>query len=123
MKYLYVLDDEKAHANLVATADPHEWEVTNVVVRKGYRGGGFGSEVLKLVTADADKEGVVLLLTSGLGPGYSGGLSTEQLRAWYERHGFDAIAPGSYPGTTLMQRVPHPLVPPSGTLDAAARGL
>jgi ribosomal protein S18 acetylase RimI-like enzyme len=84
-----------------------EAEVTNVRVREGCRGKGWGANLMKQIIEDADREGVVLLLTSGLG--YDTGLRARELVAWYVRLGFDAIAVGRTPGTTIMQRVPHPV--------------
>ena len=58
--------------------------VTRINVMEQYRGQGFGTKVLDLILADADAEGVTLFLE----PSPSGGLTMDELTAWYERHGF-----------------------------------
>lgn len=61
-----------------------------------YRGQGFGTKILNMILEDADKEGVILILE----PVASGGLTNNELVAWYERHGFDW-------GTWHMRRLPQ----------------
>ena len=58
--------------------------VTRINVMERYRGLGLGSQILKEILDDADKEGVVLFIE----PSASGGLSQKELEEWYERHGF-----------------------------------
>lgn len=84
-----------------------EAEVTNVRVREGERGKGWGTYLMNAVMEDADREDKILLLTSGLG--YSTGLDARQLADWYASLGFDAVAPGRTEGTTVMQRIPRAL--------------
>lgn len=72
------------------------WVVTRINVMEKFRGQGYGTKVLDLILQDADAEGVTLFLE----PVASGGLSQEDLTAWYERHGFDW-------GTWHMKRKPR----------------
>ena len=62
-----------------------------------YRGRGIGSELLRECIADADKEGVRLLLEINA----SNGLTREQLEAWYIRHGFKEHQ--QYPGLYVRE--------------------
>jgi ribosomal protein S18 acetylase RimI-like enzyme len=52
-----------------------------------YQGKGIASELLRECVADADKESIILQLE--IVP--SGTLSYDDLRAWYERHGFSRV--------------------------------
>lgn len=58
--------------------------ITRINVMEQYRGQGLGREVLALVLADADAEGVTLALE----PVPYGPLDRDALEAWYGRHGF-----------------------------------
>lgn len=58
--------------------------ITRVNVPKEFRGNSHGTTLLKQVLEDADKEGINLFLEIS----ESDGLSYEQLKDWYERHGF-----------------------------------
>lgn len=58
--------------------------ITRINVPKKYRGQGHGTALLKECIADADKEGITLWLEIA----ESGGLSYDELEAWYKRHGF-----------------------------------
>lgn len=60
------------------------YELNRINVPAKYRGKRFGSELLKLVCAEADKQKVILRCYSMS----SGPLSNEQLDEWYTRHGF-----------------------------------
>lgn len=78
---------EGASINLMGTLPYHEnwYLVTGVSVQFRFRGRGAASRLLKQVCADADREGVTLLLSiqpDGTGLGY------EELRAFYARNGF-----------------------------------
>lgn len=74
-----------AVADLVA---PHEltpgWTITRINVPEGYRGHGYGSQLLRIVLQDADEKGLPLYLE----PQGSGPLGYDELVAWYERYGF-----------------------------------
>lgn len=90
-----------------------EYEVTRVGTAPGKRRQGYARQAMRELLADADREGAILILVSGLGADdgvpANRRLDRHELRDWYTRLGFDAISPGSYPGTTLMQRVPRPV--------------
>ncbi len=58
--------------------------ITRVNVPAPHRGKGIASELLKEVTVAADQDRVNLYLEIAA----SDGLDNDQLRAWYERHGF-----------------------------------
>lgn len=75
-----------------------EVEIQTVVTDIGYRRRGVMRALMDEVLADADREGVILLLT--VGQGYEAGMSYADLRAWYERLGFDGL------GGNRMQRMP-----------------
>lgn len=49
-----------------------------------FRGQGIATKLLKEVIADADREGVTLVLEVQA----EGGLSNEELASWYSRYGF-----------------------------------
>lgn len=109
MKRLYIRRADEGDCRItLRRLDEEEWEIQTVMTAVPCRNRGMATSLMREVMADADAESYVLLLTSGIGR--DSGLSTEQLVDWYERLGFDAIARGSYPGTTLMQRVPRVLV-------------
>lgn len=77
-----------------------ECVLNRINVPKPYRGRGFASTLLRTILADADREGVRLTL----GVDSSGGLSVQQLVAWYKRHGFVMVGPPGY-----SQMVRHPM--------------
>lgn len=58
--------------------------ITRINVPYIYRGTGVGSRLLKMITDDADKEGVSLFLE--IQP--YGEMTYDDLAAWYGRHGF-----------------------------------
>lgn len=58
--------------------------LTRINVPREYRGKGEGTDLLKRILADADRDKVTLYLE--ISP--SDGLNWEQLEAWYLRHGF-----------------------------------
>lgn len=62
--------------------------ITSVGTRM--RGQGNASRLLKTVTDEADSEGVVLYLS--VEPDGTG-LNEEELRAWYQRNGFENMDP------------------------------
>jgi GNAT superfamily N-acetyltransferase len=61
-----------------------DYVITRINVMERYRGQGLGTEILEMIFADADAEGIDLLLE----PVASGGLTQQQLIDWYTRHGF-----------------------------------
>lgn len=72
------------------------WIITRINVPEMFRGSGHGRKLLELITKDADAEKVVLFLE----PAASGGLTQEQLVAWYNRHGFKY-------SKGILRRLPH----------------
>jgi N-acetylglutamate synthase-like GNAT family acetyltransferase len=78
--------------------------LTGIEVEWKLRGRGYGTELLKQVLTDADKEGVILLL-SVASDDSDKALSNDQLQDWYERHGFYQIEGKTGNGVT-MQRLP-----------------
>jgi GNAT superfamily N-acetyltransferase len=69
--------------------------VRAIEVAPEHQGKGYGSRVLREVCADADREGVTLMVIARLvrlhvdeRPSTASRLSAEELAAWYRRHGF-----------------------------------
>jgi GNAT superfamily N-acetyltransferase len=60
--------------------------LTRIKVEAGFRGHGYGRELLGSVLSDADREGVTLVLDINAYVGSP--LSDEQLALWYKRNGF-----------------------------------
>jgi N-acetylglutamate synthase-like GNAT family acetyltransferase len=79
--------------------------LTGIEVEFRLRDRGYGTELLKLVLADADKEGVTLLLSVSSDDSPKA-LTNDQLQAWYARHGFYVIEGKTGTGTN-MQRLPQ----------------
>lgn len=78
-------DPEGSYAYLQPVSG-QEWVISRIYVPTNLRGLGRGRALLMRILADADLEpGVTLYLTASPG---SGGLSLEDLEAWYRRHGF-----------------------------------
>ena len=63
--------------------------LTRINVPVQFRGQGVARRLLARVLTDADAEGITLWLE--IMP--SGGLSFEELKAWYERRGFRQVFP------------------------------
>lgn len=103
---MYADIHDRASVTMVKICD-YEWEIQNVITAKRFRNKGYMRGLMKRVLEDADKEGIILLLTSGVGKDDGSGMTADELVDWYCELGFDAIAPGRYPGTTVMQRAPR----------------
>lgn len=73
--------------------------ISRINVPREIRGNGYGSQLLKIIIEDADKESETLCLL----PVASDGLDRTQLIEWYERYGFDYV----WPGRCGMIRTPH----------------
>jgi GNAT superfamily N-acetyltransferase len=94
MKTSYIIKDPDKGIFAAAIADVVKmpvdstrreyYVITRINVMERYRGQGYGTKILNQILEDADAEGVTLYLE----PSPSGGLSLEELKAWYERHGF-----------------------------------
>jgi N-acetylglutamate synthase-like GNAT family acetyltransferase len=109
MQHGYVLTDNdgdpiRCTASLLHLS-PHMSLLSGVEVAVNLRGRGNGTRLLKLVLADADKEGVTLVLSVGSDDSPLS-LSNLQLADWYERHGFRVIDGKTASGLT-MQRIPR----------------
>ncbi|MGK5626999.1 GNAT family N-acetyltransferase [Streptomyces sp. URMC 123] len=80
--------------------------ITELVVRPAERGKGLGTEILNLVCAEAEAEGMDLMLSVDPSPG---GLTFEELVQWYERHGFvEHIEEGEpQPGIMIRRFTPR----------------
>lgn len=65
--------------------DANIWWINRINVPVGFQGKGIGSSLLQQILDDADNVGAKLALT--INP--YGLLTYEQLRDWYERHGFE----------------------------------
>lgn len=63
------------------------WEINRINVPSGFRGNGYGSELLRQVCEEADYENATLRLS--INP--YGDLSYADLQDWYERYGFVQI--------------------------------
>jgi len=87
-------------------------ELNLVAVRQGHQGKGYASRALRLLTALCDENGVTLMLVArpmdaglGFAPDCPATRSTDELVAWYKRHGFlDMNVPGD--DTRAMLRMP-----------------
>ncbi|MFJ5066533.1 GNAT family N-acetyltransferase [Kitasatospora sp. NPDC088556] len=85
----YVNHQGRAYASLLCEPDAGSVVIlTEVRVASDCQGRGWGSELLRQITADADKAGVVLMLS--VEPG-SEGLGLDELRAWYSRYGWEPV--------------------------------
>jgi hypothetical protein len=88
-------------------------ELTLITVYGPHQKQGYASRALQMLATLCDENGVSLeLVARPMGPGFSlapcgpVGLSTDQLIAWYTRHGFvDTSAPGD--DTHTMIRKPR----------------
>ncbi|MEV6419059.1 GNAT family N-acetyltransferase [Streptomyces sp. NPDC051662] len=100
MKDVYVLHAGAVSASLLLDPTGNQPAIlSEVAVRPDDQGQGWGSEILRMVCAEADAEAITLMLSVDPGP-Y--GLSYEALRAWYGRHGFVGDS-----SDDVMIRVPH----------------
>lgn len=86
MEHIYADADHIATATTMSFGG-NTFALTGITVYRGNRGRGYASRLLRRVLADADKEGVTLLLI--VDPdGSIGCLDYAQLTSWYERYGF-----------------------------------
>lgn len=106
MKNCFVIEECRGIADLVPALEmglgPNDGKgmiITRINVPQKDRGKRFGTQLLNMILEDADKGSVTLFLEIGS----SDGLSTEQLEAWYERHGFSRM-----PGQYIWKRSPKP---------------
>lgn len=98
--YVVHIQDKPERLPQIAIADltnvgemvPGTMTMTRINVPAAHRGKGLGSELLKKILADADRDQVMLTLE--IMP--SGPLGYDDLRDWYVRYGFSELSP--YPG-------------------------
>jgi GNAT superfamily N-acetyltransferase len=109
MEHSYVLHSISGRMVRVTASlmhiSPRSSILTGIEVEKNLRGRGYGTALLKKVLEDADRLGVILLL-SVASDDSPRALTNEQLQAWYARHGF-MIVPGKTGNGTTMQRLPN----------------
>lgn len=91
-----------AIADLVWFNEPFDaWIITRINVPHERRGEKLGSALLDRICADADKEGIALMLAPEASAGERG-LGQIDLEAWYLRRGFRWTRAG-----TMMERRPR----------------
>ena len=95
MKPTYLFQVESMYKPVIGnvsepTICPH-WMITRLNVPQEVRGLGYGTELLRRITEDADKDNLALCLL----PQASGGLDHDRLIAWYERYGFMWVESGA----------------------------
>lgn len=97
MKNCFVIrdPDPKGYAHCIAELVPsyemglrEGWIITRINVPESKRGMQLGTALLKMILAEADAEGQYLYLEIMSG----GGLTRDELQAWYERHGFKRMS-------------------------------
>ena len=91
-----------AIADLCAFVDG-AWLVCRINVPSGYRGQGYGTELLRRVCEEADAEEVVLVLEVNA----YGDLNDDQLREWYSRYGFEEVEDPEDTFYEYMRRMPE----------------
>lgn len=109
MKYMpsvYIHRDSRSIADL-NTMEDGVVLISRINVPARQRGQGIATDILNEIIKDANDRGVTLILE----PVPSGGLSYNQLVAWYERHGFEwfvkKIENGKFQGEfKLMRKLP-----------------
>lgn len=84
-------EDPERRAQAVVLRAEHGWWVQTLRVKARSRRKGYGSRLLDLLCADADRLGVTLRLAPRPEPG---GLVYGELVRWYERRGFVDITGG-----------------------------
>lgn len=90
MKSSYVNVEEGAVVHLMEITGGAVWIVTSVAVPlRRNRGKGAASRLLDVVLADADAEGIQLVLS--VEPDSTDGLNFDELYDFYERHSFRDI--------------------------------
>ena len=79
-----VYADIKHGARAVLCRHPRYYMINNIFVPEKHRGKGIGRNLMASITRDADRDGITLALCVSS----SGGLTDEDLHAWYRRCGF-----------------------------------
>ena len=90
MKTCYVLRVDNYRGAIADLYAPGElftkwWCLSRINVPEGFRGKGIGSQLLKEILVDADKEKQTIALE--IVP--SGDMDYDALEAWYKRYGFE----------------------------------
>ena len=92
-RMIEVAPDRAASLELTPPLDPDDgWEINRIFVPKGFRGRGYGSELLGQVCTEADALGCRLQLW--INP--YGDMDYHQLVNWYGRYGFYLAKPGLF---------------------------
>lgn len=86
MKHCYSRIGGNASATVIHFDDGDHALLTSIKVQQAFRREGHGTALLEDVCADADREGVTLILN--VESYMDGGLDDMQLWTWYERFGF-----------------------------------
>jgi GNAT superfamily N-acetyltransferase len=118
LKARYLIDvDGKTVASATVLQLRSRYLVRMIFVAPEHQGKGYGSRLLREICRDADREGVTLRLYVDASAYSAPRLSSEELAAWYQRHGFR----GSLGPRHMIRR---PRSPPAGrrfpTFEAAA---
>lgn len=105
MKTVYMHQETRSiadltHVNQWLDDSRNLWEVNRISVLPTHRGRGLGSKMLREIVADADLEGVELVLD--ILP--SGALNGDELADWYRRYGFEWT---NDPNWWMMRRLPR----------------
>lgn len=110
MEVSYHLRDEQGNIAVVAYLVPDfrqegRWDLNRIAVMRGTpKGRGWGTDLLKVICAEADKEGCELVL--GVSP--DDPLAFRRLVRWYQKHGFTRWGRGKItPYHNLMIRYPR----------------
>ena len=76
------------------------YEINRIITNPNRRGQGWGNDVLRKITRDADWEGITLQL----GINAYGAMNEDQLRLWYGRNGFYYSGKGVYARLPKVRR-------------------
>jgi len=79
--------DFKADVRMYETKDG-DIKLDHLVVKKGQRKEGVGSDIMKRITSHADQNGKRILLTTGVKDPHMGTTSGSRLKKFYKRFGF-----------------------------------
>ncbi|WP_188285327.1 GNAT family N-acetyltransferase [Streptomyces sp. CBMA29] len=105
MNPVYALYAGAASVSLLLDPDGHRPAIlTEIAVWPEHQGKGWGSEILRMVTTEADQDGVAIMLSVEPGPN---GLTFKQLVSWYRRYGFESLSSDGTTDPETMCRLPQ----------------